>query len=324
MPTLNPRPGETIWKRALEFDYVGNILLCGFIVSIVMPISMGGVEFAWNSGSIIALFVVAFVLLWVFLGQQLWTVRTTADRRVFPMHFLKSATMLVLFVELACAATCVFVPVYFLPLYFQFVKGDSPIIAGVRMLPLVFSQSLVAVFSGWLVGRSGYYVPIYIFAGIFCVAGAAPLYTVSQNTSLANVYGYQVLIGLGSGASTQLSFAVASMKVAPVDIPRSTGWEAFAQLGGPTIALSVANAVFLNKAQKGVARLLPDLSTSDISTIISDPKSALLRDLPENVQRQVIDVVVESMSNAYILCIIAGSFILLLIFRFKINSKLYN
>jgi len=324
LPTLNPRPGESIKKRAMEIDYLGNVLLCGFIISIVMPISFGGVQYAWNSGSIIALFVVAFVLLWLFLGQQFWAVGTAADRRVFPMHFLKSATMLVLFVELACAATCVFVPVYFLPLYFQFVKTDTAIIAGVRMLPLVFSQSLVAVLSGWLVGKTGYYVPVYIFAGTFCVAGAALLYTVDQYTPLANVYGYQVLLGLGSGASTQLSFAVASMKVAPVDIPRSTGWEAFAQLGGPTIALSIANSVFLNKAQEGVAGLLPNLSTLDISTIISDPNSALLRDLPENVQHQVIDVVVQSMSNAYILCVVAGSFVLLLIFRFKVNSKLYD
>ncbi|KAL8943096.1 MAG: hypothetical protein Q9216_001296 [Gyalolechia sp. 2 TL-2023] len=324
LPTLNPRPGESIRKRAKEIDYLGNILLCGFIIAIVMPISFGGIEYAWNSGSIIAPFVMAFVLLPVFLAQQYWAVGTAPDRRVFPMHFLKSATMPVLFVELACAATCVFVPVYFLPLYFQFVKADTATIAGLRMLPLVFSQSLVAVFSGWLVGKTGYYVPVYIFAGTFCVAGAALLYTVNQYTSLANVYGYQVLMGLGSGASTQLSFAVASMKVAPADVPRSTGWEAFAQLGGPTIALSIANSVFLNKGQRGVGNLLPDRSTLDISTIISDPNSELLRDLPENVQHQVIDVVVESMSNAYILCIVAGCFILLLIFRFRVNSKLYG
>ena len=110
--------------------------------------------------------------------------------------------MLVLFVELACIVTYVFVPVYFLPIYFQFVKADTAIIARVRILPLVFSQSLVAVLSGWLVGKTGYYVPVYIFTGTFCVAGAALLYTVNQYTLLANIYGYQVLLSLGSGAST--------------------------------------------------------------------------------------------------------------------------
>jgi hypothetical protein len=324
LPILNPRPGQSITARAKEIDYLGIILLIGLIVSIVMAISFGGVEYAWNSGQIIALFVVAFVLLWLFLGQQILAIGTSSQHRLFPLHFLKSSTMIVLLLEVGCAATCVFVPVYFLPLYFQFVQADSAIIAGVRMLPFVASQTVIAILSGWLVGKTGYYVPWYIFAGVLCVPGAALLYTVNQYTPLANVYGYQILLGLGSGASTQLSFAVASIKVAPADIPHSTGWEAFAQLGGPTIALGIANSVFLNKAQAGIANLLPNLSKLDINTIISDPGSPLLRDLPQEVQSKVVDIVVRSMSNAYILCIVGGSMVLLLIFRFKVNSKLYG
>lgn len=92
-----------------------------------------------------------------------------------------------------------------------------------------------------------YYVPPYIFAGVFCISGAACLHTVDEFTNLANIYGYEILLGLGSGAATQLTFSVASMKVVPADIGRSTGWEAFAQLGGPTISLSTAQAVFINK-----------------------------------------------------------------------------
>jgi hypothetical protein len=157
-----------------------------------------------------------------------------------------------------------------------------------------------------------------------CIPGAALLYTVNQSTPLANVYGYEILIGLGSGASTQLNFAVASIMVPPADIPHSTGWIAFAQLGGPTIAISIANSVFLNKAHIGIKKLLPDMSTANISTIISDPSSPLLRDLPQSEQSQVVDTVVRTMSNAYILCIVGGSLVLLLIFRFKVNSKLYG
>ena len=324
LPTLNPRSGQSKIKRALELDYLGILMLCGIITSITMAISFGGVEFVWNSGQIIALFIVAFVLLLLFLGQQILAIGTTAERRVFPLRFLQSSTMIVLFIEVACAATCVFVPVYFLPLYFQFVKGDSAITAGVRMIPFVVFQTVIALFSGWLVGKTGYYVPWYIFSGAFCIAGSGLLYTLNQYTPLANVYGYEILLGLGSAASTQLSFTVASIKVASVDIPRSTGWEAFAQLGGPTIALSIANSVFLNKAQEGILALLPNLNVLDVSTIISNPGSPLLRDLPQNVQDQVVDVIVRSMINAFILCIIGGSLILLLALRFKINSKLFD
>ncbi|ROW10893.1 hypothetical protein VPNG_05315 [Cytospora leucostoma] len=324
LPTLNPRPGQTIKERTLEIDFLGITLVIGLIVSIVMAISFGGVLYAWNSSRVIALFVLAFVLLWLFLAQQHCAFGTTPERRMFPMQFLRSGAMLVLFLEVACCATCVFVPVYFLPLYFQFVKANSPIIAGVRMIPYVAFQSVIGIISGWVVGRTGYYVPWYIFAGVLCVSGSACLYTVNQYTSLANVYGYEILLGLGSGAATQLTFAVASMKVAPADIGRSTGWEAFAQLGGPTISLGMAQAIFVNKAEASVARLLPDLDAVDISSIVSNPDNPLLRNLPEDVQHGVVNAVVNSMSNAYIICLVGGCMALILIFRFKINDKLWG
>lgn len=323
LPTLNPRPGQSIKERASEIDFLGITLVIGFIVSIVMAICFGGVLYAWSSGQVIALFVLAFVLLFAFLAQQHFTIGTAPERRMFPMHFLKSGTMVVLFLEVACCATNVFVPVYFLPLYFQFVKADSAILAGVRMLPYVAFQSAIGILSGLVVGKTGYYVPWYIFAGIFCIAGAACLYTADQFTALANVYGYEILLGLGSGAATQLTFAVASLKVAPADVGRSTGWEAFAQLGGPTISLSISQAIFVNKAQLAVGALLPDFTVEQISTIISDPGSELLRGLSDEVQQAVVHAVVGAMRNAYIVCLVGGCLVLLLIFRFKPNDKLW-
>lgn len=324
LPALNPLPGKTVKERLRGFDFLGNLFVIGLIVCIVMAITFGGLEYAWNSGQVIALFVLAFVLLWVFLLQQHFALLTNTTNRIFPMHFLKSATMVVLFLEVACCATCVFVPVYFLPLYFQFVKADTPILAGVRILPYVVLQSAIAITAGWAVGKTGYHVPWFIFAGVLCISGSALLYTVNQHTPLANIYGYQVLLGLGSGAATQLTFAVASLKVkTALDVGRSTGWQAFGQLGGPSISLGIANAVFLNKAHAALGSLLPDASISDINTIISEPNSKLLRDMPLDMQERVIDIVVGSMSNAYILCIVAGCFVLLLIFRFKVNDKLW-
>lgn len=324
LPTLNPRPGQDIKQRVSEIDFLGIVLVVGLIVSFVMAISFGGVLYAWNSSRVIALFVLAFILLVLFLAQQHFAITTTPERRMFPMHFLKSSTMVVLFLEVACCATCVFVPVYFLPLYFQFVKTDSPILAGVRMLPYVAFQSAIGILSGLVVGKTGYFVPWYIFAGVLCIAGSALLYTVDQYTPLARIYGYEILLGLGSGAATQLTFAVASIKVAPGDVGRSTGWEAFAQLGGPTVTLGMAQAVFVNRAQSAVAALLPGLSAAEVSGIISNPDSPLLRGQKPEVQLQVVDAVVRAMSNAYIICLVAGCLVLLLIFRFKVNDKLWG
>ena len=324
IPTLDPLAGRGLKEKMAHFDVLGHLLVSGFIVCLVMAISFGGLKFAWGSGQIIALFILAVVLVGVFLTQQYFALGTTIPYRVFPIHFLRSATMVVLFLEVACCATCVFVPVYFLPLYFQFVKADDPILAGIRILPYVSSQSVIAILSGYVVGKTGYYVPWFLFAGALCVPGAALLYTVNQFTPLASVYGYQILLGLGSGAATQLTFAVASIKVKPEDIGRSTGWQAYAQLGGPTVSLGVANALFLNKAEAAISTLLPYLTPHEINTIISEPNGRLLRDMPPELQGRIVDAVVGSMSNAYVLCFTAGILVILMIFRFRVNDTLWG
>lgn len=159
-------------------------------------------------------------------------------------------------------------------------------------------HSLIGIISGLVMGKTGYYVPWYILTSISCISGAACLYTVNESTELANIYDHKILLGLGSGAATQLTFAVASMKLLPADIRRSTGWEAFVQLGGPTISLSIAQAIFINKAQSAVGSLLPSLNIEEISTIIPDPASELLRSLSDQMQCEVERDVVNTMHDA--------------------------
>ncbi|CRG86687.1 hypothetical protein PISL3812_03697 [Talaromyces islandicus] len=168
----NPCPDQTIKKRALGIDYIGVILLCGLILSIVIVIPFGGNQYPWNSGHVIALFVVVFVVLWGLLTSK--SLQSELPRNSLRSHL--------------------YVP-------------------GVQILPFVAFQTDIAIPSGWLVGKNGYYVPCYIFACSMCLSGAVLLYTINQNTGMSNIYGYEVLLGLGSGASTQLTFGVASKNV---------------------------------------------------------------------------------------------------------------
>ncbi|KAI0133979.1 hypothetical protein BJ170DRAFT_678897 [Xylariales sp. AK1849] len=112
-------------------------------------------------------------------------------------------------------------------------------------------------------------------------------------------------LGLGFSASNELSFAVTSIKITLADIPRSIGWEAFAQLGRPTNALGIANSALLHKTQEDTANLLPNFSRLDISAINPVPSSPLWWDLPQKVQDQVVDAVVR-LSNKYVLLLICS------------------
>jgi MFS family permease len=60
LPALDPLPKTVSLKdRAKNYDFLGGVLFVGFVMSLVIGINFGGALYAWNSGSIIALFVVA-------------------------------------------------------------------------------------------------------------------------------------------------------------------------------------------------------------------------------------------------------------------------
>jgi MFS family permease len=110
LPSFDPRPGVPQLKRLREIDVIGSILILGAFLSLIMGINFGGLVYAWNSGSIIALFVVSGILFIIFGLQQVFTLFTTEENRIFPVQFVYSRTMVILFIQTAAASTASFVP----------------------------------------------------------------------------------------------------------------------------------------------------------------------------------------------------------------------
>lgn len=98
-------------------------------------------------------------LLGLFAAQQFWAFGCTPENRLFPIYFLKSPILIMMFVATACASYAVFVPVYFVPLYFQFVRNDSALHAGIQLLPYVVFNVTTAMANGIGMSKKPYYMP---------------------------------------------------------------------------------------------------------------------------------------------------------------------
>jgi hypothetical protein len=288
-------------------DYVGTILTLGAFVSGVMAISFGGITYPWNSGKIIGLFVCSGVL-FILLGvQQVYTIFTTTTRRIFPVEFFKSRTMLILFAMTAAGGTAVFVPIYMIPIFFQFTRNDSALEAGVRLLPFILLVVFAVISNGAILSAYGYYMPWYLVGGLLVLTGGALMYVVDQGTSPARVYGYSIILGFGDGLFLQTSFSVAQAIVDPQLIASAVGFITCAQVSGVTIALAIANSVFLNKSQTSISAILPDIPKAQIQAAIAGAGSDFVKSLSATVREEVLTAIVSAMSKTYILVITAGS-----------------
>ena len=135
--------------------------------------------------------------------------------------------------------------------------------------------------------------------------------TVDTSSSTSRVYGYSILIGIGDGLFAQASFSVAQAVVEPHLIPLAVGFITCAQITGSTIALAIANALFLNGSQEKIQDILPGVPTKVIQQAISGAGSSFFKTLSGDVQARVLDAIVDSMSQSYILVIVAGAVVLL-------------
>lgn len=171
MPTFDPRPHQTFAERIREFDYPGAFLSIAALVSIILAINFGGTLYAWNSGQIIALFVVAGILFIVFGLQQVFTIFTRKQDRMFPIHFLRNREAVLLFILTATANCAGFIPIYYIPLYFQFTRGDAALKAAIRLLPLICMISSAILVNGALMSKFGYYQPWYVGGSILILVG---------------------------------------------------------------------------------------------------------------------------------------------------------
>ena len=68
---------------------------------------------------------------------------------------------------------------------------------------------------GALINKVGYYVPWYFAGDVLSFIGSAPFRTVKVETGVGAIYGYSVLVGLGSGIYVQAGYPIAQLKVDP-------------------------------------------------------------------------------------------------------------
>ena len=121
----------------------------------------------------------------------------------------------------------------------------------------------------------------------------------------------------------QAGFAIAQVKVPPQEIPLAIGFISLAQIGGATIALAIANSVFLNKATSGILAVLPDLPLEVVQGAVSGAGSTFFQTLDESVRPAVLEAVADAIQSIYILAI-TGAALSIVLACFMSREKVRN
>ena len=207
---------STDWKARLEqFDIYGTIIFLPMIICLLLALTWGGSIHPWGSWRIILLLVMFGVLLVIFTGIQFWK----QDNGTVPPRILKQRSIAGGAWFAATLGAAFFVLVYYLPIWFQAIKGASAVKSGVMNIPMVLSLVLFSMAVGVSVTALGYYTPFIIASSVFMAIGAGLISTFETDTGAGKWIGYQIVFGAGVGFGMQNTLIAAQAVLPKADIP---------------------------------------------------------------------------------------------------------
>lgn len=233
-----PRPSPR--QQIIQLDPLGTLVFLPGMVCILIALQWGGVQYAWSNGRIIALFVVAGVLIIMFIGLQVWG----QENATVPPRIIKKRAIAAGTVYATLIGGVLVTLLYWIAIWFQAVKGTSAVRSGINTIPMVLSLVVLSIASGGIVRRTGYYVPPMYLGVVLISVGAGLMTTFTPQTSTGKWIGYQILFGAGIGASMQQPSLAAQNTLDKHDISIGVSLMFFGQSLGGAIFNSIAQALF--------------------------------------------------------------------------------
>ena len=308
-PSHNPQPEVAASTKIKSLDWAGAILNAGIYVLFMIVLTFSGSQWPWKSGQSIALWIIWGLFLICFIVQQGFSIFTTPDHRLFPVHFLRSRTMVLLYIATAATAAGNAITLYYIPLFFQFTRGDDALQAAVRLLPFICSFVFSVMFAGALLPMVKVYAPWYTAGGILIIVGGALLFVATDTTSVGAIYGFEALIAVGVGITFQNAYAVAASRVAEKDRANAIGFINVAQIGTIAVALAMGGSLFQNLGFAALKNALAQYQLPDaaIWSTLAGSESQILKGGDPELAQTAIQTVAHTISRLYGIVIGGGA-----------------
>ncbi|OJJ06466.1 hypothetical protein ASPVEDRAFT_200448 [Aspergillus versicolor CBS 583.65] len=262
IPDETRKPEAKVVARVMhkELDLVGFALFAPAAIMLLLALQYGGNQYSWNSSQVIGLLVGSVVTFVVFV---LWEAHK-GDSAMIPASIMKRRTVWASCITFGFLMSLLYMITYYLPIYFQAVKGVSPTMSGVYLLPTIIAQLFAAGLSGFLVQKLGYYLPFAVTGAVFNAIADGLLSTFVPNTSTGKWIGYQILAGFGQGIGLQMPvIAVQNTLPAPL-IPVAMALTMFFSTFFGAVFLSLANTALTNSLRSLVPRYSPNIAAETV------------------------------------------------------------
>ncbi|OCB91721.1 MFS general substrate transporter [Sanghuangporus baumii] len=286
--------------KVQKVDIPGAVLFVGAIVCLLLALQQGGTTFPWRSPKIWGLFLGFGLLIIAFVGVEY----IRGNEATLPPRILRQRTVLAGSIYTILLSMAFFTHIFFLPFYFQAIKGVSAQESGIRSIPYLVSVSIAAVTSGTIITKIGYYCPfMWIGAAIFTV-GSGLLSALQVSSSTGVWIGYQIVAGFGFGLGMQVPFLAVQAVLDTSDMPTGNATILFCSTLGGSMSISIAQTIFSNILLRQIPKHTHGL---DAALIVSSGATALRQVVPADQLQGVLEAYIYALQRVFILPIVVNA-----------------
>lgn len=301
-----PSPTFTWREKFAQIDYVGSFLMPVGIVLLLLPMTLGGQQLAWNSAGIIVMFILSGLFIIAFC---IWNFKYSKSQ-IVPSSLVKSIGIMAPCLTLSFGFFVFMGYSIFLTTYLQVIKGYTAIETGIHFFPLMISMILSTIGTGILIRKTRYIKPYALFACSVGTIGFGISTLMAVDTSIGKYIGLLILPGIGIGMTMQASLMSTQM-CAPKEnggVIMATSFTQFTRSLGAAIGTSIFQVVYNTSVAKNLtnayfanADVFQDVTLSAVKEVAGSPKSLLL--LSPAAQAVVKQCIMDAIHNVFYLAI---------------------
>jgi hypothetical protein len=276
-------------------------VLSAAVTSLILLTSLGGTTYPWRSAPIYILGLAGVLLIGVFV-----LVERRAAEPVLPLHLFRLRIFWVTSLVGFIIGFAMFGAITYLPAFFQVVRGISPTISGVYLLPLMAGLLLVSISSGQIIAKTGKYRFFPIAGTALTTLGLFLLSLMGVDSSTLQDSVYMLILGMGIGGVMQVLVIIVQNGVPHSELGVATSGATFFRSIGGSFGTAIFGAIFANVLVGNLSRHLHGV-TLPKGFSSADITPAVLSHLPAVIHQGFVAGYAESIQTVFLVAVpIAG------------------
>jgi EmrB/QacA subfamily drug resistance transporter len=233
--------------RHTRIDIVGSLLIVSGVALFLVAVQDVGTAAKLTASS------AAFGLIGlVLVGAFLWW-ETKAAEPVLPLRLFRNPIFTVANVLAFITGAVMFGAIIFPPQFLQTVKGISPTLSGLRLLPLMAGMVTCSILAGRLISKTGRYKAFVVVGTLVIAVGVLILSQTRIDTGFLAFSVPLVILGIGLGMFMQTLVIAAQNAVSISDIGVSTASVTFFRTLGGAMGASILGAILVGQERSHAA-----------------------------------------------------------------------